>query len=238
MASYVTFDKFTKSFFQQPDGTFVFYKDEGGKKSGFTLKSKRPITNVALPAQWNSHLIPTKAWTENNHYFWKGRIEVCSSRNNKKPFVVTVNKGATLSIYVLSKRKIYIKKKDMVAVDSKEKAAKVLATLCYRRLGSIREEMKEMRNELSALKQSIGAVDELKKSMGAMKKDINNLRRFMAKEVHSIRDAVGTEMMALHTLTGNVRKLAAIACVDPPEKKKKRSKISAEEDDISITWEF
>ena len=235
MASYVTFDKFTKSFFQQPDGTFVFYKDEGGKKSGFTLKSKRPITSVALPAQWNSHLITTKTWTENNHFFWKGRIEVCSSRNNKKPFVVTVNKGATLSIYVLSKRKIYIKKKDMAckAVDSKEKAAKVLATLCYRRLGSIREEMKEMRNELSALKQSIGAVDELKKSMGAMKKDINNLRRLVTKEIQSIRDAVGTEMMALETLTGNIRKLAAIACVDPPPK---RAKASGEEHGIS--WIF
>ena len=37
-----------------------------------------------------------------------------------------------------------------------------------------------------------------------MKKDIINLRRFMAKGVHSVRDAIGTEIIALNTLTGNV----------------------------------
>lgn len=236
MAANVTFDKFTKSFFQQPDGMFVFYKDEGGKKSGFTLKSKRPITNVALSPRWKSHLSPIKTWSDKNDYFWKGRIEVCSSRNNRKPFVVTVNNSARLDLFVMSKRKIYIKKKDMdCEVESKEKAAKVLATLCYRRLGSIRGEIKEMRNELSGLKQSVSAMGELKKSVDAMKKDISTLHRLVRKEMQSIRDAVGTEMIALHTLTGNVRKLAAIACVDPPEK---RAKVSGEEDDISITWEF
>ena len=232
MASLVTFDNFTKSFFKQPDGTFVFYKDEGGKESGFTLRSQKPITSVTLPRQWVSHLSHLKSWSGKDEYFWKGRIEACSARNNRQPFVITVNKSATISLLVMSKRKIHVKKSDMACtVDSKDKSAKVFATLCYRRLGSIRKEMNEMRNEL---KKSVVAMDEMKKSMDALKKDTSNLCRSVTKEIRSIRDEVGTEMMALEAVTGHIRKLAAIACVDPPEGK--RAKVSGEEYDIP--WVF
>ena len=173
---------------------------------------------------------------------------------------MTVNGKSKLFLTVLSKRKKRRRAREEKSPSKAEKdPARVLATLCYRRLGSIRTELEgvqkqakdaraeqkrldaERKGKLKGLEKDVNAFGkEFREFRKAMRAEVGALRKAMKDEVSALRKILEDELVDLRNASESVRRLTeAVKAVEktaPPPRKRARMVCDGVYD--RLMWEF